>query len=66
MHFVSIYSLMRDPTIVPNPLTEHALTTALAKIEALTAEARLPFVEKLTRKEKTERLTAMLSEHTDH
>lgn len=63
VHFVSIYSLMRDGTIVPNPLTKHALTTALTRIDELVKEGKLPLTGRLTRKEKTEQLMALLSDH---
>lgn len=65
VHFVTIYRIINrdDDNIFPS--TEHILVTALDKIDSMVEAGQLPLTEKLSRKEKTERLAVMLANHND-
>lgn len=62
IHFVTIYKAINNDG-VRQPIYEQVLTSALDKIDILLAEGKLPFTEKLARKEKTDRLKDLLNTH---
>lgn len=60
IHFVTIYRSINGANEL-YAVHEDVLTKALTKIEALVAKGDLPMRGKLSRKEKTDRLTHMLA-----
>lgn len=63
VHFVTIYRIMDadyDRSVTGS--TEYVLTEALDKIDRLVDAKVLPFTEKLSKKEKTAKLTALLAD----
>lgn len=60
IHYTTIYRAMNSGMMYPQ--YEHTLSEALSKIEALCALGKLPMAGKLGKKEKTDRLTAMLAD----
>lgn len=60
VHFVTIYRLMREGSDTSFPSIEHTLEEALNKIDILVKRKELPLDKKLSRTEKTQRLTYML------
>lgn len=63
VHFVTIYRLMREGSDTSFPLIEQTLSEALTKIEQMVQEHTLPITERLSRTEKTQRLTDLLNKH---
>lgn len=62
IHYTSIYRLMSEgPKSRAIPVVEKELTTVLDKMESLTNTGELPMHGKLSAKEKTDRLAAMLA-----
>lgn len=61
VHFVTIYRIMGNADANIYPSTKNTLALALSKIEQMIEAGTLPLTEKLSRKEKTERLTALLA-----
>lgn len=60
VHHVTIYRTMRDDSSL-TPTYENVLRLALNKIDSLLLENKLPFQERLTNKEKIERLKQLLN-----
>lgn len=60
VHFTTIYKLMaqRGKTY---PLVEQTLSDALDKIDHLKTEGKLPFLDDISDREKTDRLASMLA-----
>lgn len=63
VHFVTIYRLMREGSDTSFPLIEQTLTEALDKIDRMLADKTLPIAERLSRTEKTKRLSDLLNKH---
>lgn len=63
IHFVTIYRIMNNADGNMFPSNEHTLTEALRKIDSMVKQGKLPMTGKLSRKEKTDRLKAMLADH---
>lgn len=64
IHFVTIYRQINEPDGGISPLHQQTLVAALDRIDLLVSEGKLPLTEKLSRKEKTDRLKSLL-EQTD-
>lgn len=62
IHFVTIYRTINNDGS-RQAVHEQVLTNAVNKLESLIAEGKLPFTEKLGRKEKTDRLKDLLDNH---
>lgn len=62
IHFVTIYKA-KNGDGNRQPLHEQVLLQALDKIDALVKEGKLPFLEKLNRKDKTAKLKDLLDNH---
>ena len=63
IHYATIYRAMKNGGAT-FPSHEHSLVNALSKIETLVARGDLPMVGQLSKKEKTDRLIAMLADHS--
>jgi hypothetical protein len=62
IHFVTLYRIIGDDSIVPNPLTEEALDKAITKLNELVATGKLPLQGQMSRKEKTDTLARLLKD----
>lgn len=62
VHFVTIYRILNDGGKGVTGSTEYVLNHALNKIDKLVDSGVLPFTEKLSKQEKTAKLTDLLAE----
>lgn len=64
IHYTTIYRLISQKESAKTfPLVEETLDTTLRKVEELTALGILPFREKISEKEKTDRLRTLLADN---
>lgn len=61
VHYTTIYKLIANPDQQTFPVVQKALTDALDKLDSLIAQKKLPFVDIISDKEKTQRLEIMLA-----